>query len=419
MDPKQNGNSEEKPITHVDVPNDATSSNGTGPEENGQVNSAKPSLSELASAGLTAGEIEMAKKQGIAEDPEKKEEVKQPENQGENNGEEKEGKKDDGSVDGVQGKKGLLNDRFRVISEGKTPDQIIAEVGEKGALSQEQEKVLLASLTQNGQTLYWAQKKERQKRQKLEQDLAAEKTSRQKEIDELKAQNAELSKLRKKHEDDPLGLIDEEPNDAADPKKKPVTLEDLERIDAEKAEALKKQQEERRVRAAVMKESLDMQQEEARERYPDFDVALGHVANILEAANNGELDRLYPDPREQTKIMRKASLLLNAFANADTFEPGEYNAADMTYELAKEHPEFGKSSRTNATKTGETDADGNREDAKRVVTNANRRGSSATLTGGGSRRVALEELTPEQARRIPTKNWNKLPKEARERLLRS
>lgn len=414
MDPKTNGNADEKPITHIDVPDDSSSSNGSSVDENGAVDTAKPSLSDLATAGLAPGEIDMAKKQGIIQDPEAKKEDKAEESTKD--------EKKDGESDGKEKEEKVqtVNERYRILAPGKLPEQIFREVGEAGALSPEQEKVLLASLTQNGQNLYWVQKKERQKRMKIEQEIAAERAARQKEIDDLKAQNAELAKLRKKQEEDPLGLIDEENKETVvDPKKKPLTQEDLERIEAEKSEEAKKQQEARLARAAEMKEALDYQQQEARERYPDFDVAMEHVANILSAANEGRLNELYPDPREQTKIMRKASLLLNAFANAATFEPGEYNAADMTYELAKEHPEFGKKLITKATETGETDADGNPEEAKRAVQNANRRGSSATLTGGGSRRVPLEELTPEQARRIPTKNWNKLPKEARERLLRS
>lgn len=415
MDPTTNGKADEKPITHVDVPDDSASADGEGAAGSGTSDTAKPSLADLATAGLTPGEIDMAKAQGLVEDPDKKDD--KPDEKKTVTDDKKEG--DDDGKEKKEEKEKTVDERYRILAPGKLPEQIFREVGEAGALNPDQEKVLLASLTHNGQDLYWAQKKERQKRMKIEQDLVAERAAKQKEIDDLKAQNAELAKLRKKTEEDPLGLVDEDKDEEADPKKKPLTLEDLERIEAEKQEKLEAEHGKRMGRAAEMKEALDYQQEEARERYPDFDVALGHVSAILRSASEGTLDKLYPDPRAQSRIISKARLLLHAFANASQFEPGEFNAADMTYELAKEHPEFGKKLITKATETGETDADGNPEEAKRVVANANRRGSSATLTGGGSRRVALDELTPEQARKIPTKQWNKLPKETRERLLRA
>lgn len=401
-----------------------------------------PTLSELADAGFAPQELEMAKKHGMvkaegdkdgaegdkggegkpdgegtgdaldgdeAEAGADRRGEERTEEKGDTNGEEKKDKKATKTVD----------ERYRILAEGRSPEAIMQEIQDKGIeLSPEQETILISGLTHNGKTLYWGQKKARLRAQKAEAD-AAERTA---EIEKLRAENAELKKqpVKKVAEEDPLNLDGEgEESEVIDPKKKPLTLEDLERIEAEKKAKLEADERAHNGRRQVIHEALEDQQAEARERYEDFDAAMGNVSDILTRANEGTLKDLYPDPRAQTRIITKAKLLLSAFANADKFGSDQFNAADMAYELGKEHPEYGKkkpdASRTE--KTGETDEDGNPEAARRAVQNANRRGSSATLNGGGSRRVALDELTLEQARRLPDKEYRKLPKAVRERLL--
>lgn len=402
---------EEKKITHVDVPDEAPAidqDDAGAPEE-------PLSLADLADSGLAAEEIAMAKEQGlVAKTPEEEAAAKKKADE--------EALADGKKPDPAAAKKpdnSSVDDRFRILSEGKSPEAIISEIGEKGELNKEQEAVLLASLTQNGQALYWGQKKERRSRQRLEADALTKQAALQKENDDLRAQLA-----KKPEEIDPLETDEEravrEAAEAAanvDPRKKPLTIEDLERLEKEKADKAAEEQKLRTQRADEIKEALNFQQEDAKKRYADFDEATEKVADILRAANSGTLEKLYEDPKVRSRVFQKCRDLLLAYAKADTFEEGDFNAADMTYELAKEHPDFGAEPRNNAPKKGETDADGNPESARRVISNANRRGSSATLNGGGSRRVSLEELTPEQARRIPTSKWNKLPKETREKLL--
>lgn len=406
MDPKQNGKADE-PITHVEIPaGPGVEGNGSGEvEEGANAEAPRPTLAELADAGLAPGELEMAKKQGMVEgEAEDKESVKKDEKGDQSNGKEKE--KDQKSV----------NERFRILSKGKSPEQILSEVSEKGTLSTEQETVLLANLSQNGQALYWTQKKERQKRQKLEADMTASQAENSKKIADLEAQ---LAKAKEKPVDD-LGL--EIPQEEIDPKKKPLTVEELEKFEAEKAAKAEEQSKKNTERRSELSDALNYQQEQARDRYKDepvpFDQALSYTADILAAANSGKLEEMYPEPRMRSRIVGKCNLLLRAFANADVFNEGDFDAADMTYELSKEHPEYGKKPKNNVTKNDETGADGNPEKAARAITNASRRGSSATLTGGGSRRVALDELTPDQAVKVPTSKFNKIPKETRERLLR-
>lgn len=419
---KTNDQSSEQ-ITDVEIPNDPVESSAASDSagEGDRRNAGRPSLAELADAGFAPGEIEMAKKQGIIEGG------KDGGNTGDSGGDSADkggsAKTDDGQTKGglnvkdkEKEKPKTVDERFRILAKGKSPEQILADVSEKGSLTPEQESALLAGLSQNGQALYWTQKKERLKRQKLEADLASERSTKDKRIADLQAQIDTITKARVKAPDD-LGLDDPEPEEI-DPKKKPVTLEDLEKLEVEKADKAKSEAQKHQARVTEIKSALDDQHAEAQTRYENFDEALGFTNEILDAANKGTLDKLYPDPRERSRITRKAVELLRAFANADSFEPGDFNAADMSFDLAKEHPQFGKPSKvTPVKKTDETGADGDPEKAARIVANASRRGSSAAISGGGSRRVPLEELTADQAVRIPTKNFNKLPAATREKLL--
>lgn len=408
-------------ITHVDVPEERIAPEA-GAEETGDT----VSLADLAGA-MTPDEIQMAKDQGLvpkdeAAEKKAKEESDRIAAETAANGGERGTKK--------APEEKTVDDRFRILSEGKSPETIMAELADKGALSPEQEKVLLASLTKNGQSMYWAQKKERKARQKTEADSIARDTAKQKEIDDLKAQlaaaNARRSEPKTDENGDPIIETDEErtarealeaANANQDPRKKPLTLEDLDRIEKEKADLAAEEAGKRTARATEIKEALNFQQTDAKTRYADFDAALEKATDILRAADSGTLETLYPDPRARARVFQKCKDVFMAFATADKFEDGDFNAADMAYELGKEHPKFGEKPSKDASKTGETGADGNPETARRVISNANRRGSSAILNGGGSRRVSLEDLTPEQGRRIPTQKWNKLPQATRDKLL--
>jgi hypothetical protein len=390
-----------------------------------------PTLSELADAGFDPGELEMAKKHGLAKAEGGKDGGSKNSESGDSSGADAgadggDAGGDEADKDGSEGDKDggkrptkTVDERYRILAEGRSPEAIMEEIQDKGIeLSPEQENILIAGLTHNGKTLYWSQKKARLRAQKAE----AEASEKSKELEEAKAKIAELEKrpvAKKTDEDDPLNLEgDTKPDADVDPRKKPLTMEDLDRIDAEKAAKSEEEAKKRNGRAQVIHDALDDQQAEARERYEDFDNALTLSGEILKRANDGTLVELYPDRRKQTSMIQKVHTLLYAFANADKFGSEDYNAADMTYDLAKEHPNYGKKKpNAGGSKPGETDVDGNPEDVRRAVNNANRRGSSATLNGGGSRRVALDELTPEQADRLPDKDWRKLPKALREKIL--
>lgn len=415
-----------EPITHIDVPEDPQAPEASSPEP-------VITMAELADSGLAAGEVEMAKKHGLVPaTPEAEAEAKKKAEEAAASAARAAAQTPANPEVGADGKPvkpavtpGSVDERFRILSAGKSPEQVISEISEKGELNKDQEAVLVASLTRNGQAMYWAQKKERQKRAAAEKARVDEVAAKQKEIDDLKAQLAARKPVVQKMDEfgNPIAETDEEraAREAAeaaaivDPKKKPLTLEDLERIEKEKEAKAQEEERLRTERKQQLLEALNFQQEDAKNRYDNFDAATERVKEILTAANSNSLDKIFPDPTARARVFKKCQDLLIAYAKADQFEPGDYNAADMTYELAQEHPEFGQEQ--TPPKKSETGADGTPETAARVVTNANRRGSSATLTGGGSRRIPLGELTQEQARRVPTKNWNQIPKSQRDALL--
>lgn len=380
------------------------------------------SVADLAEAGLAEGEIEMAKKHGIL-----------PKDETPDTDEKSEEKKD-GDSNGVQrkeekGKEVLksVDEKWSVLANGKAAETVISEIAEKGDLTPEQEKVLLASLSNNGKNLYWAQKYERRQKAKAisERDEATKKLEElnrsleeaKKELEELRSRKTDVE------DDDPLNLDGKKKQAEEDPKKKPLTEEDLDRREKERQDKLEAESKARAERAATIREHLNQQQEEARERYNDFDDSLVRASEIITAATQGKLNDLYADPRRASRVARQVNELLRAYAQADAFEPGEYNAADMTYELGQQHPDFGKPTKkpgadAKGGKKGETDADGNPEGVRRALENASRRGSSASLGGGGSRReVTVDELTEDQAARMSESEWIKLPKWKRQELL--
>ncbi len=411
------GEGNEQPKT-VDIPEA-----DTGSEESTE----QPvlSLSDLAEGGFSKEELEMAEKQGLVKPKGEGDGGTEGDKGGDAGGGKgggtasttgNDGKsKVDGGEDGKtkEGEKRKEPRDGQVLIDGKTPEQILADMSVD--FTPEQEKFLEGVLNSNAFGLYRGQRRERRARQAAESERDSVAKQKDAEIAELRKKLAEVTG---KTEDD--DLLEPDPN--ADPKKKPLTQEDLERIEKEKQDKLAEDNRIRTERATQIKEVLDDQQEEARERYEDFDQTLENTGALIKAANDGKLAELFPDPRERSKMERDIRILLASFANADKFKPGDYNAADMAYELGKKMPaNKNKDAKANASgsKRGETDVDGNsREKAERALQNANRRGSSAALNGGGSRRaVNLDELTEEQALRLPTKEFNKLPRDVRERLL--
>lgn len=69
-------------------------------------------------------------------------------------------------------------------------------------------------------------------------------------------------------------------------------------------------------------------------------------------------------------------------------------------------------------KTGVSPETNGSKDIDRMVKNANKSVSTNTVSRGGSRKVSYDQLTPDQISKIPQRQWDTIPKEVREKLVR-
>lgn len=264
----------------------------------------------------------------------------------------------------------------------------------------------LKDFNSNEKALYFRQKKEKLKRQKAEA-----------ERDQLAIKVKYLEEKEKTKEDVPSKkedglsfediLADGEKSDDD----KPLTMKDLKKLQEENERKLKEGQENKQARAQVLQVKLQELEVDAKEKYSDFDAVADLTTEILKDA-----DKLFADDKKTlAKVKFKVNEFLRATANADQFSADEYNPADMCYEIGLMHPKYGKD---NAEK-GKQDDGLTIDQIKKIERNVSRK-SSASLDGGGGSKtvVSMKDITLEQAAKLPTAQFMKLPKEVRERLLR-
>jgi hypothetical protein len=362
----------------------------------------KPTIKVLEEQGLSAAEIKMAEKQGMVEE---KEPVKKAEESTKKPAKE--------IVEPVKEDVADPEDVRRIIEEGKDSPEILAELKKQGELTPEQESALMGQLTRNGQGLYWSAKKERSRRQQAE--LTSEHTqvklkAAEQRADDLQKELEETRKGKpaKTNADDPLGLLDTGEEAApVDPLDKPLTRRELEKIEAERADKANKDQEERLGKAKELNAALETMEADAQARFHDFN-AVADLANDLIK----NVDKLIKDPRQNALIKRKVAFFGMAASHGDEVAP------DLAYELGKLHPGY-KPDATGQDKDGDKDADLNPEETQRALENASRRTSSATVAGGGGRRVvSVNDITLEQAAKLTDRQYADLPITVRKRLLR-
>lgn len=347
-----------------------------------------PTMEQAKESGLNQEEIQIATKHGIvieASEEKKEDGVKTEEKKGEENGKTEETQKAETVQDAIEKE-----------------------------LEPEKEHDVLSKFNINERALYWKLKKEKIKRQNYEAE-------RDQALVKLKARDEELKKLtdkvselqnniHQKKTEDPLADGEE----TTDEDEKPLTMRDLEEREKKKHEEREKQNKVKLERAEKLA-SVHLELEiDAKSRYTDFDKASEYTSEIIRAVNEGGLDKIFPDPRVRSRIIRQSNQLLAALSRADEFKEGEYNPADMAYELGTSHPKYGKPSSTDNGESGK-DQGLTPEETRRA---AERRPSSASLNGGGSRRViSYDDLTVEQAARLSDEQFRKLPREVRHRLL--
>ena len=354
----------------------------------------KPTLAEAADI-LSPAEVDLGVKQGAIVAPEKKEEAKKTE---EKKPEDKKGED--------------LSVRLEVQEAFTDPAK---------------EAQLLEGYNKNEKGLYHKMKKENFKRQAAETErdhIAMRSKAQEEKIKKLEEENQTLKtqKPPKAAKGEPKKDIFGNPTEEeeiVEDGKKPVTKEDLEEIERKKSEAKKKEEDDAKdqeAHATKILSILNAQQAEAAEKYDGFDKELELAVAIMKIGD--DLTEMFPDKKQASKARKLIVDFVYASRNADKFQEGDYNAADIAHDLASMHPEYGKPD-------GGGKADPNRnggldpKKADKIVNNASKRSSSASLSTGGSKKfVPFEEMTAEQLADLPAHEFAKVPKPIRDKFLR-
>jgi hypothetical protein len=359
---------------------------------------AKPepiTVEQAQAAGMTGPELQLAVEHGVVRDP-KKDEKKEPDN-------------------GVQGKE-----------EGQKVTEEKAEAIEKAVESGEADKSkdYLESLSENERKFYWrvdSEKKKRQNAQAERDQVRIQAKALEKQITEKDLKLAEMegrvkaleSIAPKKRLEDPLGLLDEGSEDRKpETVEKPLTVRDLEEYEKKKLQEQESEHAKRMERASKINTRLQELESEGRARYSDFDDKIAKAEDIIK-----NVDKLYPEAKDKARITRRIQEALRELGNADASSDSDWNAADMIYELGTFHP---LNEKPHSAGTNRADQ-GDKVDPDQIARIVSRRSSSASLNGGsGTRRViSVDDITMEEAARLSTEEFRKLPPQVRERLLRS
>lgn len=242
-----------------------------------------------------------------------------------------------------------------------------------------------------------------EKAKRLEAELEAIKTAKPKE--EESEVDAFGNKVKKEAEDE-----------------KPLTKKDLEYLKAKEAEEQKKKDEEaqeKNARAQKLVEVLNAQEADLMAEHEDAAEALTYADAIYKAAASNTLDKIFPSPKMARKAYKLCVDFFHATANADKFGEDDYTAADVAYDLGRLHPEFGKKKDAGGASAKEDGGQLSPDKVNKIVKNADKRPSSASVTAGGDKHfVPYEEMTMEQLAGLSDEEYAKVPRTVRERLLR-
>ncbi len=325
-------------------------------------------VDEATEAGLSKEEIDMGKEQGDIVD---KKPVEKKEDEGD----------DEDKKDGDADKK---DDN----PENKDDKDVKDEIED----DPEKEADKVKDYTPNEKAQYFQRKKERTKRQK------AERKSELLEI-KLKAEKEknELLKSGKKYDDmDDLDAdLDADLNGDKDNDDDIVTKGDL-RKSEEKMEA-KRIAEWKQAKAVAVAESLEERYTEAREENANFDAYCDLASEVMDE-----------DEKEGgTYALKVVQLAHNP----------EGKIADYIMKLAKLHDGYNEVGKGKSSKSDKKEG---KDGADKIINNASKRTSSASVGGGNGRRIVSEDdLTVQDAAKLSDAAWDKLKPETRERLLRS
>lgn len=295
-----------------------------------------------------------------------------------------------------------------------------AVVGEKKKSFEEiesSEKTNISEYNKNEQALYFKWKSDKKARQEAqaERDLkiVQEKVLRT-ELDKAREEgNLTVGKLKSIDK-----LLNGSPEDitieaiqeilAANVKKaveeeKPLTKSDLVAIEKEKEEKQKAEAENNKNFVTRM----NTLEEYGKTKFDNYDEVIASAKEVLDG--KAEL----PEVIDREDIARRLVEKVNDPKN------DEDDISDFVLGIAKLNPNYGKKS-TEVKSDIKSEKKVSSEDIDKIVKNAAKGSSSATVNGGNARRVVSHDnLTIEDVKDFSTAKWSELPKEVRTRLLQS
>lgn len=324
--------------------------------------------------GLDSVEKEMAGKQGVVptEKVEKKEEVKE------------EGKADEEPA------------RFEDVEKNER---------------------MLKDMSKKDQAFYWQWKADKVKRQtaQREHELAViREKALNNELERIRNSNnisdSKLNKINNLLTGDPENITIEAIQDilkeqatttADNNKKRPVTVEDLEAIEEKK----RKKAEEESAGQAFINRRIEEAEAHGRSKYDNYDEILNQAKEVFD----GKVE--LPDVVDRDYLFDK---LRKAIENKDVDLD---TVAGYVVSIAKFNPRFGKPESPTRSSSEKKETN---ENIDRILKNANKQQTSAAVGGGGNGRrlVSYADLTVEDAAKLTTEQWKRVPEDIRRKLLR-
>jgi len=280
------------------------------------------------------------------------------------------------------------NEKKEDKPEEKKPEE---KKPEEGKPETEEEKI--KKYNKNETAMYFLQKKERKKRQDVEQErdrLALKvKVSEKEAADRAAAEG-------KTDEDKEIDDI------FADEKKEGKEKESKEKTDKDK-------EEERTVRAERLSSNMEILTEEMTALNPDYPQAVKLAMDIYDKG-----DEILPNRKDQAYVKDLFKEMFHELGNVSNGKDTKRSPTEILYEIGKEHPDY---------KPGETpepNGKGKKTDVlEKVKKNVAKRTSSAAVGGSTGRTfVSEDDLTAEQAVKLPGDKFRKLKPETINRLLK-
>jgi len=335
------------------------------PEEIQEIEIEQEEQEEVSTEGLSPEEMEMAQSHGIV----KKDQTEETET-------EKTATEEVETEEAVAEKKEEEEPSFEEMDEtlNKRPDDFHK------------------NFDKNAKALYFKQKKYKQRAQEAE----AEKELLQMKLKELQQKVDTIDQSGEKKDDD--DIFTDEPEG-----EKPVTMSELKKLASEEQKREQEKQQTISRQAKRIKETLDLQEAEARTKYEDFDQVMVLAKDVI---TKGLIPKDLPLTAEELQ-QKYTQKMINM----------EEDLADFAYRIGKLHPNYGKEVEE---KKEESVAPKNK-DIEKMLKNAEKPSSSANIGGGagGKRKVSVEDITIEEAAKLTTQQWRALPEKVRQRLLAS